>query len=124
MPKIRFFTVIAGFVSGHNYTLEWAMHSKLQISIYTTVLREHLVSYALEEIACVGYQSAEIWLWDYKQWDEEPASLAHQARDLGITLSIHAPAGIVDPISTDLELVQEAQRQLAESLEIAIPSLC
>ena len=124
MPKIRYFTVIAGFVQGHNYTLEWALHSNLQIGIYTTVLRERPVSYALEEISRVGYQSARIWLWDKKQWDEEPSSLAHQARNLGFTFMMHTPAGIVDPISTDLELAQEPQRQIAESLEIAIPSLC
>ena len=93
------------------------MHSKLQFGISTTVLREYPVSYALEEIARVGYQSAEVWLWHLKQWDEEPASLAHQTRDLGITLTMHDSAGIFNPISIDLEL---AQRQIAESLEIAV----
>ena len=33
---------------------------------------------------------------------------------------MHAPAGIFNPISIDLELAQEAQRQIAESLEIAV----
>ncbi len=33
---------------------------------------------------------------------------------------MHAPAGKFNPISIDLELAQEAQRQIAESLEIAV----
>jgi hypothetical protein len=50
------------------------MRSKLQFGIPTTVLREHSFSYALEEIAHFGYQSAEVWLWHLKHWDEKSAS--------------------------------------------------
>lgn len=88
---------------------------QIQFGISTTVLREHPVSYSLEGIACIGDQAVEVWLWYLKHWDEKPASHSHQARDPGITRTMHAPAGIFNPISIDLELAQEVQRQKAES---------
>jgi hypothetical protein len=47
---------------------------QIQFGISTTVLREHPVSYSLEEIACVGDQAVEVWLWHLKHWDEKSAS--------------------------------------------------
>ncbi len=37
---------------------------------------------------------------------------------------MHVPAGIFNPISIDLELAPEAQKQIAERLELAFPPSC
>ena len=59
----------------------------LRFGISTTVLREHPVAYALEQIARAGYTSAEIWPWHLAQTGEDPRALARQAQDLGLDLN-------------------------------------
>lgn len=87
--------------------------------ISTTVLREHAISYALERIAQAGYQSAEIWPWHLDNWDEPPNLIARTAQQLGLNLTMHAPAGRLNPTSQDKELAKYAQDRIADSLELA-----
>jgi sugar phosphate isomerase/epimerase len=95
------------------------MAKNLIFGISTTVLREHRVSYALEQIAQAGYQSAEVWRWHIDQWDENPTLLARNARQLGLNLSMHAPAGQLNPTAQDKDSARYAQARIVDSLELA-----
>ena len=87
--------------------------------ISTTVLREHTVSYALDQIAQAGYKSAEVWTWHLDLWDEDPIILGQQARELGLNLTMHAPANKLNPNAIDKDAASYAQNRIAETLELA-----
>ncbi len=91
----------------------------MKIGISTTVLREHSVAYALDQIARAGYRSAEVWLWHLERTGEDPRSLARQARTLNLALTFHAPSADLNPTSSNLPIAQESRRQIAASLEVA-----
>jgi sugar phosphate isomerase/epimerase len=91
----------------------------MKIGIATTVLREHSVTYALDQIARAGYHSAEVWLWHLERTGEDPRVLARQAKSLGLALTLHAPSADLNPTSTNLPIARESRRQIAASLEVA-----
>jgi sugar phosphate isomerase/epimerase len=95
------------------------MAKSLIYGISTTVLREHPVSYSLEQIAQAGYKSAEIWPWHLEEWDESPILLARTARQLGLNLTMHAPAGKLNPTDQDKDTAQYARDRIADSLVLA-----
>ena len=96
------------------------MDKTLSFGISTTVLREHPVSYALEKIARAGYSSAEIWLWHLEDWDEGSQAIKRRADELGLKLTMHAPAEGLNPISVDSEMAATSRRRIEESLRIAV----
>lgn len=91
----------------------------LKFGISTTVLREHPVSYALEQIAQAGYKSAEVWTWHLERWGENPIMLGQQAHKLGLNLTMHAPVSKLNPTATDEDEAVFSQRRITESLELA-----
>ena len=91
----------------------------MKFGISTTVLREHPVAYALDQIARAGYRSAEVWLWHLERTGEDPRLLARQARSLDLALTLHAPSADLNPTSTNLPIAGESRRQIAASLEVA-----
>ncbi len=93
--------------------------NNLQFGISTTVLREHPVSYALEQIAQAGYKSAEVWAWHLDLWDENPVMLGHQAHKLGLNLTMHAPVSKLNPTAADENTARHSQSRITESLELA-----
>jgi sugar phosphate isomerase/epimerase len=96
------------------------MENKLKFGISTTVLREHPVSYALEQIARAGYRSAEVWTWHLELWDENPKLLSRRARELELTLTMHAPADKLNPTAEEKYAARQAQGSIATSLELAM----
>jgi sugar phosphate isomerase/epimerase len=96
------------------------METSLSFGISTTVLREHPVSYALERIAMAGYSSAEIWPWHLERWGERSQEIKNLVNDLGLRLTMHAPAEGLNPISLDIELAGSSRRQITESLHLAV----
>ncbi len=91
----------------------------LRFGSSTTVLREHRVGYALERIAAAGFYSAEVWLWHLERWDEPLFELVRQARKLRLALTVHAPAGDLNPIALDPLAGRRARRQIANALQVA-----
>jgi sugar phosphate isomerase/epimerase len=74
---------------------------------------------ALESIARAGFQGAEVWahhLWDSRTKAEEAGRLANE---LGLRLSVHAPAYDLNPLSSNPEIRAVSQRQVLGSLEDA-----
>ena len=95
------------------------MANSLKFGISTTVLREYPVSYALEQIARAGFQSAEVWLWHLERFEDNPKALARQARQLDLSLTIHAPAGEFNPTANETETAKQSQDIITASLELA-----
>ena len=95
------------------------MANTLKFGISTTVLREHPISYALEQIASAGYRSAEVWPWHLERWNENPNLLGRKARELELTLTMHAPANELNPITKEKDAARQAQGSIAASLELA-----
>lgn len=92
----------------------------LRFGMSTTVLREHTVAHALRRIAGVGYASAEIWLWHMEQQAERPEGLGRLARELGLALTVHAPAGEdVNPTDTDPALAAHSRRRIETAFQTA-----
>ncbi len=95
------------------------MAATVKIGISSTVLREHPVSYALDQIAAAGYHSAEIWLWHLEQSGEQPGPLAQQARALGLALTVHAPTTGVNALSVDSQTADPSQNRILAAMETA-----
>lgn len=96
------------------------METTLSFGISTTVLRERTVSYALERIARAGYHSAEVWHWHMAMWDEDAQVIKRRAGELGLRLTMHAPAEDLNPISLDAEIAAASRKSLEEALRIAV----
>ncbi len=91
----------------------------LIFGISTTVLREHPISYALDHIADAGFQSAEIWTWHLDRWPEDPREITRLTQRRELMLTLHAPAGEVNPIASDANFALDSQAQILASLELA-----
>lgn len=91
----------------------------MQFGSSTMFLREKPVSVALDLIARSGFSVAEVWIEHLWQSGETPETIKQRARDLGLTLTAHAPSYDVNICSTNPGIRRESLRQMEESLEIA-----
>ncbi len=86
----------------------------------TMFLREKPVTAALDLIARSGFVAAEVWIEHLWRSEETPELIKQRARDLGLTLTVHATSYDVNICSTNPGIRRESMRQMEESLEIAV----
>ena len=85
----------------------------------TYFLRERSVTEALEEIARLGYASAEIWMEHYWSARQRPRTIARRARALGLNLTLHAASHDVNIISANTGIRRESRQQIKTGIELA-----
>ncbi|MCI0477455.1 MAG: sugar phosphate isomerase/epimerase [Anaerolineales bacterium] len=91
----------------------------MQFGSSTMFLRDKPVTVALELIARSGFVAAEVWIEHLWRSDETPETIKQRARDLGLTLTVHATSYDINICSTNPGIRRESLRQMEESLEIA-----
>ena len=75
---------------------------------------------ALEAFAKAGFGASEVWaqhLWEYGTSAEQ---VAQHAKELDLSLSLHAPSYDLNPLSSNLEIRAISRRQVLESFETAV----
>jgi len=82
-------------------------------------LKDRCVTEALDFIARLGYDSAEIWMEHYWSGGQRPATIARHARTLGLDLTIHAASYDLNITSTNISIRRESRRQIRSSLQLA-----
>jgi sugar phosphate isomerase/epimerase len=74
---------------------------------------------SLEVIARFGFSASEVWAQHLWESDTSPEAVARHARELGLTLSLHAPSYDLNPLSSNPEVRAISRRQVLESFETA-----
>jgi sugar phosphate isomerase/epimerase len=82
-------------------------------------LKEQSVTDALEAIARLGYQSAEIWMEHYWSARQRPRTIARVARTLGLGLTLHAASHDVNIISANAGIRRESRQQMKAGIDLA-----
>ena len=75
---------------------------------------------ALEVFAKAGFGASEVWaqhLWEYGTSAEQ---VAQHAKELDLSLSLHAPSYDLNPLSSNPEIRAISRRQVLESFETAV----
>ncbi|MBI3964764.1 MAG: sugar phosphate isomerase/epimerase [Chloroflexi bacterium] len=74
---------------------------------------------ALDLAAELGYDGVEVWAEDAWNAEVDPTTLRARAVGLGLSLTVHAAASDLNPISNNAGIGRESTRQIVESLELA-----
>ncbi len=91
----------------------------MQFGSSTMFFRELPVTRALEVIARASFAGAEVWIEHLWRKGGSPAEVKRRARELGLTLSVHATSYDVNICSTNPGIRRESIRQMVKSLQIA-----
>ena len=75
---------------------------------------------ALEAFAQAGFGASEVWAQHLWECGTPAEQVAWRARELGLSLSLHAPSYDLNPLSSNPEIRSISRRQVLESLETAV----
>jgi sugar phosphate isomerase/epimerase len=81
--------------------------------------QELSIAEALQTIEGSSFSAAEIWMEHLWKSSESPGDLRILAKDLGLSLSLHAASYDVNIASTNPGIRKESLRQIEESLRVA-----
>jgi fructoselysine 3-epimerase len=75
---------------------------------------------ALEAFARAGFLGSEVWAQHLWESGTPAEQVAQHAKELGLTLSLHAPSYDLNPLSSNPEIRIISRRQVLESFETAV----